>query len=1123
MIAPPVGSLVARSGSESIYVNGLAIERATPGLTMVATAQPGGRSCTAPATGRGEFACVIEGLTNDTAYTVSAYITSAAGNSDTFTAADPVIPLAPAGPPDAPRDITVTVDELGVATIRWQAVPSDPRAPVVSYVPRLVDNFGQPIFCEAVSGDTTSRRCSTRALTPGRSYVAAVYAQNRVGAGAEGFSARSVTYLTPPGVVKSLTAQPGPGQVSLLWEAPDDGGGAPVKSYTVTADGRVVCRLDAPATGCLVRDLENERTYTFAVTASNGSRTSESATVSAKPRAGLPSAPRNVGARLDGQGGVKVVWEPPATSGGGDITGYEVVLSRDGVPDVNDVACRVGGAVFECVVPLTAASQGQQWTFGVRAVTDTGTGPYSPPSLPVTVVLPPTATVRGLGLVPGYRSVSVSWGDIQQLGGRITGGLVRLQPGGATCQVPTGVQGCTIQGLTNGVEYTAYMAVLNEAGYGPWAESQPATPRATLPGAPTGVQALPGANGDVQVSWAPPEFLGDSPITGYIAVARLGPVTSDAGSCRTDGDLSCVIEGLPLEQNGVPYSYVVLVHAVTADGGGPFSEPTAPFEPGAVGASAPAPVTDLRGVAEDGCVSVSWLPSASNGGAPIGSQSIDVVGNSVSVVGLPMDVNASQYRMCGLTNGESYSVQVFVANRVGRSASEVISVTPRAAPMPPQPPAVPPQAPGAPVGVAGRNVVELTWAAAPTADVDQVTGYHVQRRVAGTEAWADVTANTGTALTRLTVGSLANGRGYEFRVRAVNADGAGPWSDASIAVTPRSDRPGAPGRPVGTAGNGQVDLQWAAPQDDGGGEIVGYQVEVSTDGQNWVVAIPDTRSSLAAVTVPGLTNGTSYVFRVAAINDAGVGDASDVSDASIASEPSAPVQPLPPVAPPPPGPPLPPPPPPAPTPVVGPGPAPGPPPTVVPDEPEPGRVASSPVSPTATALVESARVSWSKPTSTGTGAITHYWVQATPGGLGCESTPEEPLSCVVTGLTPGTSYTFTVEAINPVGFSLPSEPSNAVVPRAAKKSIVIKGKRPKATRVVVRGTTTGLAAGTTLTPRYRVLVNGKGKWKRGKAITLKVTGKFTFRLKVKASQTIQVRIKGPAKVKSNSVTVAPKR
>ncbi|MFM7598852.1 MAG: fibronectin type III domain-containing protein [Actinomycetota bacterium] len=197
----------------------------------------------------------------------------------------------------------------------------------------------------------------------------------------------------------------------------------------------------------------------------------------------------------------------------------------------------------------------------------------------------------------------------------------------------------------------------------------------------------------------------------------------------------------------------------------------------------------------------------------------------------------------------------------------------------------------------------------------------------------------------------------------------------------------------------------------------------------------------------------------------------------------------------------------------------------MPEEPQPGRVASRPEAPTATALVESARVSWKKPANPGTAAVTRYWVQATPGGLGCESTIDEPLTCVVTGLTAGTSYTFTVEAINPVGFSLPSEPSNAVVPTAAAKgSIVIRGSRAKPTQVVVRGTTAGLVAGTKLTPRYRVLLGGKGRWLRGKPITLaQAGGGFTFRLKIKATQTVQVKVLASGKVKSNTITVAPRR
>ena len=88
-------------------------------------------------------------------------------------------------------------------------------------------------------------------------------------------------------------------------------------------------------------------------------------------------------------------------------------------------------------------------------------------------------------------------------------------------------------------------------------------------------------------------------------------------------------------------------------------------------------------------------------------------------------------------------------------------------------------------------------------------------------------------------------------------------------------------------------------------------------------------------------------------------------------------------------------------------------------------VPGAPTSPIATANYKQASIAFTAPASNGGTDITGYTVTSSPEGLTATGA-SSPL--VVTGLTNGTAYTFTVVATNAVGNSSASSVSSAVIP-----------------------------------------------------------------------------------------------
>ena len=129
-------------------------------------------------------------------------------------------------------------------------------------------------------------------------------------------------------------------------------------------------------------------------------------------------------------------------------------------------------------------------------------------------------------------------------------------------------------------------------------------------------------------------------------------------------------------------------------------------------------------------------------------------------------------------------------------------------------------------------------------------------------------------------GGLTNGTTYYFRVAAANDVGVGAMS-AEVSVTPGTP-PAAPSVLTAVPAIGSVTLNWTASTG-----ATSYHIFRSTTS-NGQSAVPIGTASTTTFTSTGLTVGTTYFFKVAAVNAIGVGPMSGEASAGPTPPPAAP-------------------------------------------------------------------------------------------------------------------------------------------------------------------------------------------------------------------------------------------
>ena len=263
-----------------------------------------------------------------------------------------------------------------------------------------------------------------------------------------------------------------------------------------------------------------------------------------------------------------------------------------------------------------------------------------------------------------------------------------------------------------------------------------------------------------------------------------------------------------------------------------------------VNAAVPGAPTIGTATAGDQQASVTFTAPTDTGSAPITGYEVTVQPGGTKVSG-----TASPITVPGLTNGQAYTFTVAAKNSAGTGAASAPSnaVTPKMA-------------------------QTITFAQPASQRLDATP------TLAATASSSLAVAFSADAAT-LAVCEITSGGTLAFHTAGACTIHADQPGDGQYLAAPRVSRtfnvqtaaPGAPTNVVATPGDTQARVAFTAPTDAGTSPITGYTVTVQPGG----ATVMGTASPIA---VPGLTNGMSYTFTVAATNAVGTGAASSPSN-----------------------------------------------------------------------------------------------------------------------------------------------------------------------------------------------------------------------------------------------------
>ena len=642
---------------------------------------------------------------------------------------------------------------------------------------------------------------------------------------------------------QSFTATLVGGAVSLNWTAPATGG--PVTGYRLwrqqddAAFAQLGTDLAATATTYTDSTVQHDHVYRYwlqGLSTDGPGVPSGRGALAVMATPAVPAAVTTVTATATSTA-LQLGWAQAPT--GGLPTGYRVQWRESGTTDDFQTVEVTGTThTLEDLIP------GTPYAIQITAFNQEGDAPVTTHTATTVQVAPGLPTALSVAVTG--QDAAVTW-QTPATGGRAAAYHLQYKTQATTDWPETYA---TVTGLTHTLTGLGYevpqdlrVRARNTAGESDWVSTTFTTAaEPQVPGQPTGVTAVPGADSQMELRWVAAAT--GSVATGY-RIERAADVLPREWAVIEDDT------GTPATRwadSGLT-AHTVYHYQVTgrnaAGLGTPAGAGTGTTRPQlALLASTRYPVTAHAWPLAAAPVTHTWSAHESTG--------FDLVGQGAG--------GGGWYRV--LRFGEAANGPYWLP----AGAVTVTGATTDLA-----------QAPGAPGELtpptATHDTVTLSWTAPTTGGT--VTGYRLWRQSGEADfllLGSDLAADSLTFSDTTAAASTA----YQYRLQALSAAGAGvrtPAVSITTAATPR-----APGRPPALtaqpAADSQMQLSWEAPPDPGTQPLTGYRIARAVDATPlvWIEVLADTGTLDLTWADSGLAADTTYHYQVSGRNAVGLSD-----------------------------------------------------------------------------------------------------------------------------------------------------------------------------------------------------------------------------------------------------------